>query len=116
MESENDENSSPDKNEETSSPDENDENSEKRVNFLATIPQSGCATAIPKKPVITSENNATYQPNTIIQLKQSSYSAFREMKNPRQPSDDKPGCLADDVDGSSSFAASSHTSWKEEQK
>lgn len=79
---------------------ESDENSspddEGRINFLATIPQTGCDVLqlVPKKPVVSSEhNNAMYQPctNTIIQLKPSSYSAFRdmsEMRNPKQLPDD----------------------------
>ena len=68
---------------------ESDENSspdnEERINFLATIPHSGCEVVqlVPKKPVISSEhNNAMYHKpctNTIIQLKQSSFSAFRDM-------------------------------------
>lgn len=70
MESDDNDNSSPD--------------DEERINFLATIPQTGCEILqlVPKKPVITTDNNKTmYQPctNTIVQLKQSSCSAFREL-------------------------------------
>lgn len=72
---------------------ESDENSspddEERIKFLATIPQSGCEVLqlVPKKPVISSEHNAMYQPftNTTIQLRQSSFSAFRDMSEIKYP-------------------------------
>lgn len=105
---------------------ESDENSspddEGRINFLATIPQTGCDVLqlVPKKPVISSEhNNAMYQPctNTIIQLKQSSFSAFRdmsEMKNPKQHTpdvdDDKGGDEIGEGDDDDNNAASSQVS------
>lgn len=72
---------------------ESDENSspddEERIKFLATIPQYGCEVLqlVPKKPVISSDHNAMYQPcsNTTIQLKQSSFSAFRDMSEMKYP-------------------------------
>lgn len=109
---------------------ESDENSspddEERIKFLATIPQSGCDVLqlIPKKLVASTEHNATYQPctNTIIQLKQSSFSAFRdmsEMKTPRVHSeedkktdDDK----KDDDNVAAASAASSQASGQEDQQ
>jgi hypothetical protein len=109
---------------------ESDENSspddEERINFLATIPQSGCDVLqlVPKKPVMSSEHNAMYQPctNTIIQLKQSSFSAFRdmsEMKNfKQQPSSDDKESVAEgnNEDDDNNAAASSHASCNEEQQ
>lgn len=110
---------------------ESDENSspddEERIKFLATIPQSGCDVLqlVPKKAVISSEHNAMYQPctNTIIQLKQSSFSAFRdmsEMKNPKQqPSDDDKKCEGgdseDDNNAAAACAATSHASTAAQQ-
>lgn len=109
---------------ENSSPDE-----ETRINFLATIPQvghPGCDVLqlVPKKPVVSSEQNAMYQPctNTIIQLKQSSFSAFREMKNQKQPSeDDKKKDVAaaddeDDDDNAGACAVSSRSSTQEDER
>lgn len=105
---------------------ESDENSspddEERIKFLATIPQSGCDVLqlVPKKAVISSEHNAMYQPctNTIIQLKQSSFSAFRdmsEMRNPKQqPSDDDKGGDSED-DNNAACAATSHASTADQQ-
>lgn len=98
---------------------ESDENSspdEERIKFLATIPQSGCDVLqlVPKKPVISSEHNAMYQPctNTIIQLKQSSFSAFRdmsEMRNPKPLSDDDDKSVGEE-DNAVAASASSHDS------
>lgn len=109
---------------------ESDENSspddEERINFLATIPQTGCEVLqlVPKKPVMSSEHNAMYQPctNTIIQLKQSSFSAFRdmsEMRSLRQPSGgDKARSAVDEAheDDDNNAATSSHASCKGEQQ
>jgi len=102
---------------ENSSPDD-----EERIKFLATIPQYGCEVLqlIPKKPVISKEHNTTYQPctNTIIQLKQSSFSAFRDMseiKNPRQSSViDKECDVADDADDNATASSSHAASCKED--
>lgn len=87
---------------------ESDENSspddEERIKFLATIPQYGCEVLqlVPKKPVMSAEHNEMYQPcsNTTIQLKQSSFSAFRDMseiKNPKQQADIDNKSVVDDV-------------------
>lgn len=67
---------------------ESDDNSspdgEERIDFLATIPQTGCEILqlVPKKPVVTAANNKMYQPctNSIVQLKQSSFSAFNSLR------------------------------------
>lgn len=115
---------------------ESDENSspddEERIKFLATIPQYGCEVLqlVPKKPVISTEHNAMYQPctNTTIQLKQSSFSAFRDMseiKNPKQQLSDVDNKSVvnnedddDDNNASACAAASSHvaTSFREDQQ
>lgn len=106
---------------------ESDENSspddEERIKFLATIPQSDCDVLqlVPKKPVASTEHNAMYQPctNTIIQLKQSSFSAFRDMSEMKtlrvQPSvEDKKTDDGDNVAAAS--AASSQASGQEDQQ
>lgn len=116
---------------------ESDENSspddEERIKFLATVPQYGCEVLqlVPKKPVVSSEHNTSYQPctNTIIQLKQSSFSAFRdmsEMKNVKlqllDDDDDKGHVNADNEDdddgdkNATASATSSHASGKESQQ
>ena len=106
---------------ENSSPDD-----EERIKFL-TIPQYGCEVLqlVPKKPVISTEHSEMYQPctNTIIQLKQSSFSAFRDMseiKNSRQkPSaDDKEREIVDNEDDDNNATASSSqaASCKEDQQ
>lgn len=106
--------------ENNSSPDD-----EERIKFLATIPQSGCDVLqlVPKKPVISTEHSM-YQPctNTIIQLKQSSFSAFRdmsEMKNPRQQSsaEEKEFDAVDDNDDDKNpTASSSHALYSKEDQ
>lgn len=103
---------------------ESDENSspDDETMTMTTIPQSGCDVLqlVPKKAVISSEHNAMYQPctNTIIQLKQSSFSAFRdmsEMRNPKQqPSDDDKGGDSED-DNNAACAATSHASTADQQ-
>ncbi|CRK94757.1 CLUMA_CG008251, isoform A [Clunio marinus] len=89
---------------------------EERIKFLA-IPQSGCDVIqlVPKKPVISSDHNAMYQPctNTIVQLKQSSYSAFREMK---QMSDEGESNKMSGDDATATATASSHVSSLKEQQ
>lgn len=111
---------------------ESDENSspddEERINFLATIPhESGCEVLqlVPKKPVVSSsETNAMYQPctNTIIQLKQSSFSAFRDMSEMKYPRHDKECVVEDeDDDGNNAAAAvatysSSHVKKEDQQQ
>lgn len=108
---------------------ESDENSspddEERIKFLATIPQTGCDVLqlVPKKPVVSSEHsiNATmYQPctNTIVQLKQSSFSAFRDMSEIKKQAsyDEKEGAGGGDDDVASGGAAASQVSSSEDQQ
>lgn len=89
---------------------ESDENSspdEERIKFLSTIPTSGCEVIQlkPKKPEqLPPADAANYQPctNSTIQLKQSSYSAFRDMSEiklakQQSASDDGDQKLTDDV-------------------
>jgi hypothetical protein len=105
---------------------ESDENSspddEERIKFLATIPhETGCEVLqlVPKKPVVSSsESNAMYQPctNTIIQLKQSSFSAFRDMSEMKNPKHDKE-CVVDegeDGDAAAAVATSSSSQVKDD--
>jgi hypothetical protein len=105
---------------------ESDENSspddEERIKFLATIPhETGCEVLqlVPKKPVVSSsESNAMYQPctNTIIQLKQSSFSAFRDMSEMKNPKHDKE-CVVDegeDDDAAAAVATSSSSQVKDD--
>lgn len=70
MESDDNDNSSPD--------------DEERIEFLATIPSdiSRPLQLVPKKPVVTTAVNKMYQPctNSIVQLKQSSFSAFNSLR------------------------------------
>lgn len=69
MESDDNDNSSPD--------------DEDRIDFLAIPQQSGCdiLQLVPKKPVVTTAHTM-YQPctNSIVQLKQSSFSAFNSLR------------------------------------
>jgi hypothetical protein len=99
MESDDNDNSSPD--------------DEERINFLATIPQAGCEILqlVPKKPVVTTDNNKTmYQPctNTIVQLKQSSCSAFRELSEFRSVAIFDEACGGEDEEASSTSQISSN--------
>jgi hypothetical protein len=97
---------------------ESDENSspdDERIDFLATIPNGEVLQLVPKKAtVLSSEFSATYQPctNTIIQLKQSSFSAFRDMTNLKQPLEEDTKCFVGEgvVDEACAFgdAATSH--------
>lgn len=105
---------------------ESDENSspddEERIKFLATIPnESGCEVLqlVPKKPVACSpESNKMYQPctNTIIQLKQSSFSAFRDMSEMKNLKHDKERVVDEgkDDDGAAAVATSSSSQVKED--
>lgn len=108
---------------------ESDENSspddEERIKFLATIPHdSGCEVLqlVPKKPVVSSlETNAMYQPctNTIIQLKQSSFSAFRDMSEMKNPKHDKESVVAEgenDAAAAAAVATSSSSSSQDQQQ
>lgn len=102
MESDDNDNSSPD--------------DEDRIDFLATIPQAGCEILqlVPKKPVVTMANNKMYQPctNSIVQLKQSSFSAFnslRELTTTTTSGGEDEACGGCDED-SAAAASTSHIS------
>lgn len=95
---------------------ESDDNSspddEERINFMA-IPQTGCEILqlVPKKPIVSMDNNKTmYQPctNTIVQLKQSSYSAFRELSEFRSVAKFDEACGGEDDEDEA--ASTSHMS------
>lgn len=101
--------------EDNSSPDE------ERVKFLAAIPQYSCEVLqlIPKKPAISTDHTAIYQPctNTIVQLKQSSFSAFRDMSEIKNPKQETPSeCTNDDNDHESDNSASALPSHSEDDK
>lgn len=89
-----------------SSPDDDE-----RVKFQATISKSGCEVVqlVPKKLTASTDQNVMYQPstNTIIQLKQSTFSAFRDMSEIKASRSNPLEC---DVGGEGTIAAASAVS------